>query len=153
MTRRLSPVVTGPIRSISRSLHGLEGMVVVLTSSVVVTGVIAVLLAVSFHHRIHVWPPYFTVLQHSRMVKSSSSSAEALPISLVVIARRIALIASILTYSSLVLLHLDEVGIFVKIRRQSAMFWPEGTCRKVYLEGIRRSTHLSTLANGLDFGP
>ena len=87
------------------------------------------------------------------MVVSSSSSGEALSISLVVIARGVALIASILTYSSLMLLHCDEVGILAKRLRQSAMFWPEGTCRTVYLKGIRRSTHLSTLADGLDFGP
>ena len=39
--KALSPVGSGPIRSILRSLHGLEGMVVVLTSGVVVTGVTA----------------------------------------------------------------------------------------------------------------
>ena len=41
VTRRLSPVGSGSITSIARSLHGLEGMVVVLTSGVVVTGVTA----------------------------------------------------------------------------------------------------------------
>ena len=67
---------------------------------------------------------------------SSSSSAVSLSISLVVVARGVALTATILKYSS-VTPSWGEAGIFVKRLRQSAMFWSEGTWCTVYLKGIR----------------
>jgi len=50
---------------------------------------------------------------------------EKLSIFPVVIARGVALTATILTYSSVT--PRGEAGIFVKRLRQSAMFWPEVT--------------------------
>ena len=68
----------------------------------------------------------FPVFQQRRTSVSSSSLADYLSISLVVIARGVALTATILTYSSVTPLR-GEDGILVKGLRQSAMFWPEVT--------------------------
>ena len=66
------------------------------------------------------------VFQQRYTSPRSSSSPEALSISRVVIAHGVALIATILTYSSVAPSRV-EAGIFVKRLRQSAIFWPEGT--------------------------